>query len=96
MAPYIARHVDNARIAGGKRTVASLPAYADTVLTIRTDATVWSTSLRTLAPSLVAKLNKELGEGTVTRIQVLGPNAPSWNHGPRSVRDGRGPRDTYG
>ena len=71
-------------------------AYADTVLTIRTDATVWSTSLRTLAPSLVAKLNKELGEGTVTRIQVLGPNAPSWNHGPRSVRDGRGPRDTYG
>ena len=31
MAPYIARHVDNARIAGGKRTVASLPGYGASI-----------------------------------------------------------------
>ena len=41
-------------------------------------------------------LNAELGEGSVVRIEVRGPAAPSWKHGIRSVRDGRGPRDTYG
>lgn len=71
-------------------------AYTGSVLTVRCESTAWATSLRQLAPSLVASLNRELGEGTVTRITILGPAAPSWKHGPRSVRDGRGPRDTYG
>lgn len=69
--------------------------YADTVLTVRTDSTAWAASLRAMAPQLVARLNAQLGDGTVTRINVLGPDAPSWKHGRRSVR-GRGPRDTYG
>ncbi len=69
--------------------------YIDTVLTVRAESTAWATSLRSMAPQLVAKLNAQLGDGTVTRIQVLGPDAPSWKHGRRSVR-GRGPRDTYG
>jgi predicted nucleic acid-binding Zn ribbon protein len=71
-------------------------AYADTVLTVRTDSSAWATQLRHLAPRLVAMLNEQLGEGTVTRIKVLGPDAPSWKKGRLSVRDGRGPRDTYG
>ena len=71
-------------------------AYADTVLTVRTDSTAWATQLRMMAPRLVARLNEQLGEGTVTRVTILGPDAPSWKKGPRSVRDGRGPRDTYG
>lgn len=70
--------------------------YADAVLTVRTESTVWATSLRTMAPQLVAKLNEQLGDGTVTRVKVLGPQGPSWKKGPLSVRDGRGPRDTYG
>lgn len=70
--------------------------YADTILTVRAESTVWATSLRTIAPQLVAKLNEQLGDGTVTRIKVLGPQGPSWKKGPLSVRDGRGPRDTYG
>jgi predicted nucleic acid-binding Zn ribbon protein len=70
--------------------------YADTILTVRTESTVWATSLRTMAPQLVAKLNEQLGDGTVTRIKVLGPQGPSWKKGRLSVRDGRGPRDTYG
>ena len=70
--------------------------YADTILTVRTESTVWATSLRTMAPQLVAKLNEQLGDGTVTRVKVLGPQGPSWKKGPLSVRDGRGPRDTYG
>lgn len=71
-------------------------AYVDQVLTIRADSTTWATSLRLLAPQLVAKLNAALGDGTVVRVEVLGPDAPSWKHGLRVVRDGRGPRDTYG
>lgn len=71
-------------------------AYVDTVLTVRTDSTVWATSLRGIAPQLVAELNGQLGDGTITRIRVLGPDGPSWKRGRLSVSDGRGPRDTYG
>lgn len=71
-------------------------AYADGKLTVRTDSTAWATQMRLLAPTVVRRLNEELGEGTVTVIDVLGPTGPSWKRGPRSVRDGRGPRDTYG
>ena len=70
--------------------------YDDTVLTVRADSSAWATQLRYLAPQLVALLNDQLGDGTVTRIKVLGPDAPSWKKGRRAVRDGRGPRDTYG
>jgi predicted nucleic acid-binding Zn ribbon protein len=69
--------------------------YADTVLTVRAESSTWATSLRTIAPQLVAVLNGQLGQGTVTRVVVLGPEAPSWKKGLRSV-PGRGPRDTYG
>lgn len=69
--------------------------YADTVLTVRAESSTWATSLRTIAPQLVAVLNGQLGQGTVTRVVVIGPEAPSWKKGRRSV-PGRGPRDTYG
>ena len=71
-------------------------AFADTVLTVRTDSTAWATQLRLLAPQLVALLNQALGDGTVTRVDVRGPDGPTWKKGRLSVRDGRGPRDTYG
>jgi predicted nucleic acid-binding Zn ribbon protein len=70
--------------------------YADTELTVRTDSTAWAVQVRNLAPELVRRLNADLGDGTVTRVNVLGPNAPTWRKGPRTVRGGRGPRDTYG
>lgn len=69
--------------------------YQDGVLTIRTDSTAWASEMRLVSPQLVARLNGELGDGTVTKVIVKGPDAPSWKHGRRSVR-GRGPRDTYG
>ena len=71
-------------------------AFSDGRLTVRTDSTAWATQMRLLAATVVRRLNEELGHGTVTVIDVRGPSAPSWKHGPRSVRDGRGPRDTYG
>ena len=70
--------------------------FADGKLVVRTDSTAWATQLRLLAPTVVRRLNEDLGHGTVVVIEVLGPHAPSWKHGTRSVRDGRGPRDTYG
>ena len=70
--------------------------FADGVLAVRTDSTAWATQLKYLAPALVKRLNEELGHGTVTLVEIAGPHLPTWKKGPRSVRDGRGPRDTYG
>jgi len=70
--------------------------FAEGRLVVRTDSTAWATQLTLLAPTVVRRLNEELGHGTVTVIDVQGPRRPSWRKGPRSVRDGRGPRDTYG
>lgn len=69
--------------------------YAEGVLTVRAESTAWATQLRLLAPVLVARLNADLGDGTVTRVTVLGPTGPSWRKGRFRVK-GRGPRDTYG
>ncbi len=68
----------------------------DGVLVVRTDSTAWATQLRLFAPNVVRRIDAELGDGTVTRVEVRGPHAPSWKHGRRGLRDGRGPRDTYG
>lgn len=84
-------------LVGGVNAAHSTPVgYSDSVLVVQAESTVWATSLRAIAPQLVAQLNAELGDQTVTRIDVRGPQAPSWKKGRRSVRDGRGPRDTYG
>ncbi len=47
------------------------------VLTVRCDSTAWATQLRLLAPQLVARLNEDLGHGTVRLIKVLGPDGPA-------------------
>lgn len=70
-------------------------AFADGRLVVRTDSTAWATQMRLLAGNLLRRLNEELGEGTVTHIDILGPRAPRWTSGRLRVR-GRGPRDTYG
>ena len=76
-------------------THSAVDGYADGIVHVKTDSTAWATQLRLLAPRLVARLNEELGDGSVLRIEVRGPQAPSWKRGLRSVK-GRGPRDTYG
>lgn len=70
--------------------------YSDGVVTVTADSTAWATQLRLLAGTVVARMNSELGDGTVVRMHVDGPTGPSWRRGRRSVRDARGPRDTYG
>lgn len=85
-----------AELVGAEIASHSTPeSFADGRLVLRTDSTAWATQLRLLAPDLLRRLNDELGRATVTVIEVLGPQGPTWKKGPRSVR-GRGPRDTYG
>lgn len=69
---------------------------ADGTLRINAESTAWATQLRLLSATLLARLVAELGPDVVTTLHITGPVAPSWKHGPRSVRGARGPRDTYG
>ncbi|MCX2179175.1 DUF721 domain-containing protein [Streptomyces sp. SKN60] len=66
------------------------------VLTVQCDSTVWATQLRLLAPRLVARLNEDLGHGTVRMIKVLGPGGPRRGYGPLRAPGSTGPGDTYG
>lgn len=70
--------------------------FEDGRLVVRTTSTAWATQLKLLAATVVKSLNQELGHGTVVHLEVLGPHGPTWKKGRWSVRDGRGPRDTYG
>lgn len=49
---------------------------AERVLTVQCDSTAWATQLRLLAPQVVARLNQDLGHGTVRLIKVQGPMVP--------------------
>lgn len=66
------------------------------VLTVSCDSTAWATQLRLLAPQLVARLNADLGQGTVRLIKVVGPGGPERRYGPLRAPGSRGPGDTYG
>ncbi|KNB49133.1 DUF721 domain-containing protein [Streptomyces caatingaensis] len=66
------------------------------VLTVQCDSTTWATQLRLLAPQLVARLNDDLGRGTVRMIKVLGPGGPGRRYGALRAPGSTGPGDTYG
>jgi len=84
-------------LAGDVNAQHSQPAgLQGTVLTVRADSSTWASALKLVAPLLVAKINQAMGDGSVTAVEIRGPEGPSWKHGVRAVRDGRGPRDTYG
>lgn len=70
-------------------------AFNEGVLVVRTDTTAWAVQLRTLAPQLLAKLNDAVGQGSIVRVEVRGPEAPQRRRGRLRVK-GEGPRDTYG
>jgi predicted nucleic acid-binding Zn ribbon protein len=64
-------------------------------LRVVAESTAWATQLRLMAPQILARITAELPRGLVNKLVITGPAAPSWKHGPWSVR-GRGVRDTYG
>jgi predicted nucleic acid-binding Zn ribbon protein len=70
--------------------------FEDGVLTVRAESTAWATQVRLLVPTLLRRLAEEVGEGTVGKVVVHGPTAPSWRRGIRVAPGSQGPRDTYG
>ena len=64
-------------------------------LTVRCKSTAWATQLRLMQTQILAKIHEAHPDLEITALKLLGPDAPSWKKGPRSV-PGRGPRDTYG
>lgn len=83
-------------VVGSDSALASEPEeLANGVLTVRCRSTAWATQLRLLQPRILDKLLELHPNLGITDIRFIGPTAPSWKKGPRSV-PGRGPRDTYG
>lgn len=69
--------------------------FADGELAVIADSTAWATQVRLLAPMLVKRLNEEVGNGSVRRVRVRGPQPPRRRGGLR-VPGSKGPGDTYG
>ena len=67
----------------------------DGVLTVQCDSTAWATQLRIMRADILTTILRRYPDAQVSSIRFIGPGAPSWKRGPRSV-PGRGPRDTYG
>jgi len=67
----------------------------DGVLTVRCDSNPWATQLRRMKAQITTKLVLEFPAAGVETVTIIGPDTPSWKHGPRAI-PGRGPRDTYG
>ncbi|MFQ8869416.1 MAG: DUF721 domain-containing protein [Varibaculum timonense] len=74
---------------------AHIESIKDGDVVLRCDSTRWASELRNLIPQLMGLIEDYSGSVVIKRLIILGPKAPSWKHGPRSVK-GRGPRDTYG
>ena len=56
--------------------------FADGKLVVRTDSTAWATQLKLLAPTVLRRLNEELGDGTVTVLEVRRPARTQLEEGP--------------
>jgi predicted nucleic acid-binding Zn ribbon protein len=63
---------------------------------VSADSTAWATQVRLLAPTLVRRLNEELGDGMVRRVKVRGPQRGPTQGGGLRVTGSKGPGDTYG
>ena len=64
-------------------------------LTVRCKSTAWATQLKLMQGEILAKIKQQYGALEIENIRFVGPQAPSWMKGLKSV-PGRGPRDTYG
>jgi predicted nucleic acid-binding Zn ribbon protein len=65
-------------------------------LTIQTTSTAWSTQLRLMEGDLLRTIQKSAPGAVVETLSIIGPQAPSWKRGLRTIRGAQGPRDTFG
>lgn len=68
----------------------------DGLLTIQATSSAWATQLTLMKENLLTTISTSAPGALVEEIVVLPPGAPSWKKGIRSIRNSRGPRDTYG
>ena len=67
----------------------------DNVLTIQSSSTAWATQLNLIATDLLATIQKDATGVLIERLAIIGPQTPTWKKGVRTIRNARGPRDTY-
>jgi len=65
-------------------------------LTIQTSSTAWSTQLRLMNDQILRKIQQSAPGAVVEELNIIGPHAPSWKRGIRTIRGAQGPRDTFG
>ena len=65
-------------------------------LTIQTSSTAWSTQLRLIQSELLKTIRKSSPGALVDELVIMGPHAPSWKRGLRTIRGAKGVRDTFG
>ena len=65
-------------------------------LTVQTSSTAWSTQLRLMNRELLNKIRQSAPGALVDELVIIGPHAPSWKRGLRTIRGAQGPRDTFG
>ncbi|MFI5809115.1 DUF721 domain-containing protein [Streptomyces sp. NPDC051561] len=66
------------------------------ILWVRCTSTAWVTQMKYLQPTLLKRLNGELGRDTVRQLKLEGPNGPPRRYGPLRAPGSKGPGDTYG
>ncbi len=81
--PEVASHAEPISLLDGK-------------LLVQCSSTAWATQLTLAQNEILATIRATAPGALVESLRFVGPQAPSWKKGIRSVSNGRGPRDTYG
>lgn len=68
----------------------------DGQLLVKCSSTAWATQLHLAHNEILATIRASAPGALVESLRFIGPQAPSWKKGIRSISNGRGPRDTYG
>ena len=68
----------------------------DGKLTIQSSSSAWATQMRLMQDDLLKTISSSAPGALVEALVFIGPHAPSWKKGLRTIKGARGPRDTYG
>lgn len=68
----------------------------DGALLVQCSSTAWATQLTAVGLELVNSIQENAPGAGVQSLKFVGPQAPSWKRGLRTIKNERGPRDTYG
>ena len=89
--------IDWEKIVGADIAIHSTPiSLVDGQLTIQTSSTAWATQLNLISADLLKTISGSAPGALVDKLIFIGPHAPNWKKGLRTIRGAKGPRDTYG